>query len=67
VIVVDNVVRAGAVLDAGSDDPSVVGTRAAYDLVAAEPTPDATAPQTVGTKGWDGFLLALVTAPAATG
>jgi predicted O-methyltransferase YrrM len=61
VIVLDNTVRAGAVLDAGSDDPSVVGTRAAYDLVAAEPRLDATALQTVGTKGWDGFLLALVT------
>lgn len=57
----DNVVRAGAVLDAGSTDPSVVGTRSAYDLVAAEPRLDATALQTVGTKGWDGFLLALVT------
>lgn len=60
VIVVDNVVRGGAVTDAGSVDPSVVGTRAVLDLMATDPRVDATAVQTVGGKGWDGFALALV-------
>jgi predicted O-methyltransferase YrrM len=60
VIVVDNVVRGGAVLDEDSDDPSVVGTRRLYDEVAAEPRLDATVVQTVGSKGHDGFLLAVV-------
>lgn len=60
VIVVDNVVRGGRVLEAGSTDRSVVGTRALFDAVAAEPRLDATAIQTVGDKGWDGFLLAVV-------
>jgi len=59
-IVVDNVVREGGVLDAGSDDPRVQGTRALFEAVAAEPRLSATAVQTVGTKTWDGFLLAVV-------
>ena len=59
-IVVDNVEREGNVLDGDSDDPSVVGTRALFDAVAAEPRLSATAVQTVGAKGWDGFLLAMV-------
>lgn len=60
VIVVDNVVRQGRVVDAASTEADVVGTRATYDLVSAEPRLDATAVQTVGAKGWDGFLIALV-------
>jgi predicted O-methyltransferase YrrM len=60
-IVADNVIRGGAVLDNGSDDPSVVGVRAFFDAVAAEPRLVATAIQTVGCKGYDGFALALVT------
>jgi predicted O-methyltransferase YrrM len=60
-IVADNVVRGGAVADAHSDDPSVVGVRRFLDLVAAEPRLSATAIQTVGEKGYDGFALALVT------
>lgn len=60
VLVFDNVVRDGAVLDANSVDPSVQGTRALYDAIAAEPRIDATAIQTVGAKGWDGFLIGLV-------
>jgi predicted O-methyltransferase YrrM len=60
VIVADNVVRGGAVTDASSDDPSVQGVRSFIDLVAAEPRLTATAIQTVGAKGHDGFLLALV-------
>jgi predicted O-methyltransferase YrrM len=57
-IVADNVVRGGAVLD--GDDPSAVGVRAFFDAVAAEPRLRATAIQTVGVKGYDGFALALV-------
>jgi len=59
-IIVDNVVRGGRVLDGSSEDPSVVGTRAALDLIAAEPRLTATALQTVGSKGYDGFVLARV-------
>ncbi|MDT9693078.1 O-methyltransferase [Streptomyces sp. P9(2023)] len=62
VIVVDNVVRGGAVLDAETDDPSVTGTRAMFELVSREPRLDATALQTVGMKGYDGLLVARVVA-----
>jgi len=58
VIVFDNVVRDGAVTDAGTEDPRVQGVRATVDMIAATPTLEATAIQTVGVKGWDGFLLA---------
>ena len=61
VIVADNVVRGGAVLDAASDDPSVQGVRRFLELAAAEPRVSATAIQTVGSKGYDGFAVALVT------
>lgn len=61
-IVIDNVVRRGAVLDAGSDDPDIQGTRRLYDLLAAEPRVTATVIQTVGSKGHDGLAIALVTA-----
>lgn len=60
VIVVDNVVRGGAILDSASDDPSVQGTQAMFEMLASEPRIDATAIQTVGAKGWDGFVLAIV-------
>jgi predicted O-methyltransferase YrrM len=63
VIVGDNVVRDGAVVDPGSADPRVEGVRRFTDLIAAEPRLLATALQTVGAKGWDGFALALVIAP----
>jgi predicted O-methyltransferase YrrM len=59
-IVLDNVVRGGAVTDATSDDPSIRGTRAALELFATHPKLTATAIQTVGTKGYDGFALARV-------
>jgi predicted O-methyltransferase YrrM len=59
-IVADNVVRGGALLDAGSEDPRVAGVRRLVDAVAAEPRLVATALQTVGVKGWDGMVLALV-------
>lgn len=61
-IVVDNVVREGGVIDAESDDAAIVGTRQMFDLVAREPRLEATAIQTVGTKGYDGLLLARVRA-----
>ncbi|EHR60476.1 MULTISPECIES: O-methyltransferase [Saccharomonospora] len=61
VIVVDNVVRRGRVVDADSDDPSVRGTREAIELLRSEPRLDATALQTVGVKGYDGLAVALVT------
>ncbi|WP_236245238.1 O-methyltransferase [Streptomyces sp. CC210A] len=59
VVVVDNVVRGGAVLDADGDE-AVRGTRELFDLVAREPRLDATAVQTVGAKGHDGLLIARV-------
>ena len=59
-IVVDNVVRQGRVTDATSTDPDVLGVREMFDVLAAEPRLDATAVQTVGSKGHDGFALALV-------
>lgn len=61
VIIVDNVVRGGAVIDAASEEPSVQGTRRLIDVIAAEPRLDATAIQTVGVKGYDGLLFAIVT------
>ncbi len=60
-IVVDNVVRDGKVADADSTDPAVLGSRRLVELLAAEPRLDATVIQTVGSKGYDGFALALVT------
>jgi predicted O-methyltransferase YrrM len=61
-IVVDNVVRHGAVIDASSDDPNVKGIRRFNELMAAEPRVIATAIQTVGSKGHDGLAFALVIA-----
>jgi predicted O-methyltransferase YrrM len=60
VIIVDNVVRDGAVADAESTDPNILGIRRLMELVAREPRVAATAIQTVGSKGYDGFLLARV-------
>ena len=54
-------VRGGALLD--GDDPSAVGVREFFAAVAAKPRLHATAIQTVGIKGYDGFALALVSAP----
>ncbi|KZE44139.1 methyltransferase [Brevibacillus parabrevis] len=62
VIITDNVVRKGAVIDETSTDPNILGIRQFADLVAAEPRVSATAIQTVGSKGYDGFAIALVTA-----
>jgi predicted O-methyltransferase YrrM len=60
VIIADNVVRDGAVIDPASDDPRVQGMRRFNELLAAEPRVSATEIQTVGSKGYDGFALALV-------
>ncbi len=59
-IIVDNVVRDGAIIDAGSNDPSVVGVRRFNDLLAADRRVTATTIQTVGSKGYDGFTIVLV-------
>lgn len=59
-IIVDNVVREGGVLEVDSDDERIVGTRALFDMLSADPRVDATAVQTVGAKKWDGFVLARV-------
>ncbi|MFB7554993.1 O-methyltransferase [Streptomyces brevispora] len=60
-IVADNVVRDGEVVDATSEDPKVRGVRRFTELVAAEPNLTATALQTVGSKGYDGLMAILVT------
>jgi predicted O-methyltransferase YrrM len=57
VIVIDNVVRNGAVIDANSTDDRVRGVRAVLEDIANDPRLDATALQTVGSKGWDGLTL----------
>ena len=64
-IIVDNVVRGGAVTDDASADPSVRGIRAFLGAAAAEPRVTLTAIQTVGSKGYDGLAIALVTAEPA--
>ena len=60
VIVLDNVVRDGRVIDGTNTDPSVVGTRAAFDMISTHPRLSASALQTVGAKGWDGFAIMIV-------
>jgi predicted O-methyltransferase YrrM len=59
-IIVDNVVRKGAVIEAGSDDPDVQGVRRLNDMLAKEKRVTATTIQTVGSKGYDGLTIALV-------
>jgi predicted O-methyltransferase YrrM len=60
VIIVDNVVRNGGVLDADSSDPNIGGVRRFNELIATLPDVSATTVQTVGSKGYDGFTLAIV-------
>ena len=57
VVVVDNVVRGGAVADPDTADERALGSRAVIERVASDPSLDGTVLQTVGTKGYDGFLL----------
>ena len=61
-IIADNIVRNGAVADSASTDVNVQGVRRFIEMLAAEPRVSATAIQTVGSKGYDGFTLALVLA-----
>ncbi|WP_069768999.1 MULTISPECIES: O-methyltransferase [unclassified Streptomyces] len=61
-IVLDNVVRGGRVVDADDDAADVLGTRAAIELIGTHPRLSGTAIQTVGVKGYDGFALARVLA-----
>jgi predicted O-methyltransferase YrrM len=60
-ILIDNVIRKGQVIDADSPDPDIQGIRRTFELLATEPRVTATALQTVGSKGYDGFAVALVT------
>ncbi|MEV7424537.1 MULTISPECIES: O-methyltransferase [unclassified Streptomyces] len=59
-IIVDNVVRGGGIADPDSTSPAVLGTRRMIERIAANPLLSATAVQTVGTKGYDGFALVRV-------
>jgi predicted O-methyltransferase YrrM len=60
VIVCDNVVRGGELANATSKDSNVRGARALFETIAEEPKLSAVGMQTVGSKGWDGFAIALV-------
>jgi predicted O-methyltransferase YrrM len=60
IIIVDNVVRGGEVVNASSHDPDLVGTRRALEMMASDSRLRATAIQTVGAKGYDGFAIARV-------
>ena len=64
VIIADNVVRDGAVADSASRDPGVRGVRRFIEMLAAEPRVSASVIQTVGSKGYDGFAMALVISDA---
>jgi len=63
-IVSDNVVRDGRLIDLGDEDPAIEGQRRLHELIANEPRVEATTIQTVGGKGYDGFNLARVRDPA---
>jgi predicted O-methyltransferase YrrM len=60
VILVDNVVREGALIDAKSSEPNVQGVRKLHEMLAKDSRVSATTMQTVGSKGYDGFTMALV-------
>lgn len=61
VIITDNVVRSGQVVDETSTDPNIVGVRQFTEMVAEEQRVSGTVVQTVGSKGYDGFAIMLVT------
>lgn len=67
VVVLDNVVRAGAVADPPPGDTKVAGARAGVVMLGEDPRFDATALQTLDRKGWDGLALALLTEAVASG
>lgn len=60
VIITDNVVRKGQLVDRDNNDPNVVGMRRFVEALANEPRVEATAIQTVGSKGHDGFVIARI-------
>ena len=60
VMVFDNVIRDGKIMDSASRDPMVQAVRRLYDEIAAEPRVSATSIQTVGSKGYDGFCMVVV-------
>jgi predicted O-methyltransferase YrrM len=62
VIITDNVVRGGSLIDPSSEDPRAHGIRRFHEMLADERRVSATTIQTVGSKGYDGFTLALVLA-----
>ena len=62
VIVVDNVVRQGKLVDLSNQDEDLVGIRRFYEMLSKETRLDATAIQTVGSKGYDGLAIAVVKA-----
>ena len=59
-IIADNVVRDGKVVDPGNPDPNIKGVRRFTELIAGEPRLSTTVLQTVGSKGYDGFAIAIV-------
>ena len=67
VVVVDNVVRNGALIDAATTDENVKGVRRLHEALASDRRVTATTIQTVGSKGYDGFTIALVSGPGPTG
>ena len=60
VVVLDNIGREGEIVRDDSTDPKIVGTREGLRMLGEDPRFDATALQTVGAKGWDGFAIAVV-------
>lgn len=60
VVVVDNIGREGEIANDTTTDPRVIGTRDGLRMLGEDPRFDATALQTVGAKGWDGFAIAVV-------
>lgn len=60
VVVVDNIGREGEIANDTTTDPRVIGTREGLRMLGEDPRFDATALQTVGAKGWDGFAIAVV-------
>ena len=63
IIVVDNIARSGRVLDPAADDLQARAVRDMLEMMGANPRLEAAASQTVGTKGWDGFAVAIVKEP----